>query len=398
MRPFGMLWLILLLCSGSLTAQNSQTLPFSGLNDFVETLTFTQENCDPDLVTIQICLNFGITEGGQVKVDNESPEPATSDVLFGSQVNITSSDVSLFSELVPVPVPCPEPATVSDTYSFTLGADDGDSPDDINVDPPDGAAQVGSTDAVGPLCCTISDTGVPTFVSLTPSTFDIDVDADNIFQISSTGGVAGGFNPVTSGGTLSIEWGNCITLPVELSFFKGHAEGRDVVLDWRSETETNNAGFAVEHAMAKTEFREVGYVDGRGMSFEPVDYSFRVGNLDPGHHRFRLRQIDFDGQTEYTPQIEVVVEVPGMFVLDPAYPNPFNPSTTVRFALSHSRHVTLHLLDVLGRPYGVLYEGVPAANETQTVQVDGSRLPSGIYIVMLEGEGIRATQRITLLK
>ena len=68
------------------------------------------------------------------------------------------------------------------------------------------------------------------------------------------------------------------------------------------------------------------------------------------------------------------------YVLMQAYPNPFNPEATVRFALRDSAPVTLTLHDALGRQVSTLYSGTPAANQTLSVRIDGSGLPSGLYI------------------
>ncbi len=86
------------------------------------------------------------------------------------------------------------------------------------------------------------------------------------------------------------------------------------------------------------------------------------------------------------------------FVLDPAYPNPFIPGTEIRFVVQESKPVKMTLLDGLGRPPRVLYDGTPAANKSVVVRIDGAGLSGGLYMVRLTGERIRGTQRIALLK
>jgi len=86
------------------------------------------------------------------------------------------------------------------------------------------------------------------------------------------------------------------------------------------------------------------------------------------------------------------------FRLESAYPNPFNPSTAVRFSVAQSQHVTITLYDALGRQVADLYDGYAEANHFETVRVDGSFLPSGTYTVRLEGETILGTTRIVLIK
>ena len=58
------------------------------------------------------------------------------------------------------------------------------------------------------------------------------------------------------------------------------------------------------------------------------------------------------------------------------YPNPFNPVTTVSYALREEDHVSLVVYNVLGQRVAVLVDGVQAAGE-HTITLDGNRLPSG---------------------
>ena len=86
------------------------------------------------------------------------------------------------------------------------------------------------------------------------------------------------------------------------------------------------------------------------------------------------------------------------FLLESAYPNPFNPSTTVRFKVAEAQNVRLTLYDALGRQVAEIFDGYAEANRFETVRVDGSFLPSGTYTVRLEGEDILGTTRVVLIK
>lgn len=90
-------------------------------------------------------------------------------------------------------------------------------------------------------------------------------------------------------------------------------------------------------------------------------------------------------------------EVPLSFVLEAAYPNPFNPSTTLRFTLETDAEIRLAILDALGREVALVAEGTYTAGRHEAV-FDATHLPSGLYLVRLESEGRVDSQRITLLK
>ena len=90
-------------------------------------------------------------------------------------------------------------------------------------------------------------------------------------------------------------------------------------------------------------------------------------------------------------------ETPADFALEAAYPNPFNPSTTLRFTLGDAAEVRLAVLDGLGREVAVVAQGRYAAG-THSASFQAGDLPSGLYLVRLDANGRTDTQRITLLK
>ncbi|MCH8031468.1 MAG: FG-GAP repeat protein [Bacteroidetes bacterium] len=98
------------------------------------------------------------------------------------------------------------------------------------------------------------------------------------------------------------------------------------------------------------------------------------------------------------PNESAPADTPGTHVLEAAYPNPFNPEATFRFAVNTQQHVRADLVDVSGRVVATLFEGNVAVGETQTVRIDGAGLPSGIYVVRLTGKTFSDALTVTLLK
>ncbi|MDX1439027.1 MAG: hypothetical protein R3284_03900, partial [Rubricoccaceae bacterium] len=92
-------------------------------------------------------------------------------------------------------------------------------------------------------------------------------------------------------------------IPVELTSFTARllASGQ-AELSWATSSETNNAGFEVEHAIERNgAWETVGFVEGHGTTTEAQTYSFTSDVLTQGGiHRFRLKQVDYDGQFEYS--------------------------------------------------------------------------------------------------
>lgn len=187
-------------------------------------------------------------------------------------------------------------------------------------------------------------------------------------------------------------------IPVELDHFGSVVDNGDVVLSWSTASETNNSGFEIQHWTSDQPLETLGFVEGHGTTTEAQAYNFRATDLAAGTHTFRLKQIDFDGAFEYSPEVEVVVGVPGSHVLSNVYPNPFNPQAQFNLALSEEQDVSIAIFDVMGRQVATIHEGELSANQSHEFTVDGAGLASGAYMIRVVGENFAETRRITLLK
>ncbi len=89
--------------------------------------------------------------------------------------------------------------------------------------------------------------------------------------------------------------------------------------------------------------------------------------------------------------------VPDKLTLHPAYPNPFNPRTTIRYSLPSQTQVSLSIYNLLGQKMITLLDKQQSAGEHQLVW-EASELPSGVYYVALNASGQQEVQRVVLLK
>ncbi|MEQ8471107.1 MAG: T9SS type A sorting domain-containing protein [Marinoscillum sp.] len=129
-----------------------------------------------------------------------------------------------------------------------------------------------------------------------------------------TGGNAGGEHPInqineTEGDSKSpieefVLGGGEVGLPVELLYFRGkQADG--VQLEWATATEKDNDKFEVQRSSDGRVFEIIGEVKGNGTYSGLLEYSFVDLSLVNQVSFYRLKQIDFDGQFEYSPVIRV---------------------------------------------------------------------------------------------
>lgn len=91
------------------------------------------------------------------------------------------------------------------------------------------------------------------------------------------------------------------------------------------------------------------------------------------------------------------VNVPASYALSDAYPNPFNPSSTIRFELPEPAHVRVTIYDALGRVVQRLVddEFAPGAYE---IMLDASSLASGTYFYRMQAGSFDETKSIFLSK
>ena len=89
--------------------------------------------------------------------------------------------------------------------------------------------------------------------------------------------------------------------------------------------------------------------------------------------------------------------LPETFALEPAYPNPFNPVTTLRYALPQAEHVTLEVYDMLGRRVATLVNGEQKAGR-YALRFEAGDLASGVYFYRMRAGSFVETHKMILLK
>lgn len=103
------------------------------------------------------------------------------------------------------------------------------------------------------------------------------------------------------------------------------------------------------------------------------------------------------GTPTSTPADDAQGELPTRIELLQNHPNPFNPTTRIRFALPESGFAEIRVYDLLGRHVDTAFSGIRGRG-FHTVEFDGSSLSSGVYVYRLTGPGGSATRTFTLLK
>ncbi|MFB6249581.1 MAG: S8 family serine peptidase [Salinibacter sp.] len=187
-------------------------------------------------------------------------------------------------------------------------------------------------------------------------------------------------------------------LPVELARFDATADGNEAVLTWKTTSETNSAGFAVEHRRGdEGPWTELAYKEGAGTTTDPQRYRYRTAALEPGTHTFRLKQVDLDGSSTYSEKVTVTVALSGTHSVSAVTPNPVRTRGTVSITVREKQTVRAALYNTLGQQVAFLHDGPLPAQDPRTFTV-GDALPSGVYFLRVEGESFTTTKKFVCIQ
>jgi hypothetical protein len=188
-------------------------------------------------------------------------------------------------------------------------------------------------------------------------------------------------------------------LPVELAQFTAALDGTAAVLTWKTSSETNNAGFEVQHQGPEASgYSRLGFVDGAGTTGDPRSYRYRAKALSSGGHRFRLRQVDMDGSATLSDPVSVEVRVERALALRATGPNPVRQATQLAFTVKRGGPATMTLYNVLGQRVKRLYDRKATPGNRYSIEVRADDLSSGTYFARLQTATGTRTQRIVVVR
>jgi len=187
------------------------------------------------------------------------------------------------------------------------------------------------------------------------------------------------------------------TIPVELISFSVSIVSAGVELHWVTATELNNDGFEIQRKTYNGEFISVGFLKGQGTSTQKKDYIFIDKNTTSGRYKYRLKQVDFNGNYKYSSELEVDFNDINTYSLEQNYPNPFNPSTEIIFTLANSGNVTLKVYDSLGSEVATIVDGYLKAGK-HSVNFNAKNFTSGVYYYRIKADNFTSTRKMLLIK
>ncbi|HLP17332.1 MAG TPA: T9SS type A sorting domain-containing protein [Bacteroidota bacterium] len=191
-------------------------------------------------------------------------------------------------------------------------------------------------------------------------------------------------------------------LPVELVSFTGRNARNIVELTWKTATENSNMGFDIERRAGQADWAKIGFVKGHGTSNLPATYTYPDKDPIAGTVHYRLKQIDASGNFMYHDAIDVVVAPPSAFALMQNSPNPFNPTTMIRYQVPTSSYVRITVYDLLGKEIASLVDEQQQPGIYTAVwngrDARGSGVSSGVYMYRLSAGAYSEIRKMNLMK
>ena len=156
-------------------------------------------------------------------------------------------------------------------------------------------------------------------------------------------------------------------------------------------------------AVGSGEILEVSYdiKTNTGLSGDVISWLREVNTADAGLNSMTSSGTGFT-ILDANLSVDDEIELPNKFALHPAYPNPFNPMTHIRYDLPQASYVDLRIFDLTGREVRTLARGFDHAGAKSVVwdakDNHGRSVSAGVYIYRLESTGQVQSQKLILLK
>lgn len=199
------------------------------------------------------------------------------------------------------------------------------------------------------------------------------------------------------------------SLPVELTSFTARQERSTAVLEWITESEIDNLGFVLERRRPEAgdwteiaSYRTNLELQGQGSTTSRTNYEYIDLTVEPNAtYEYRIADVSYDGIVEFHLMTTLSMTdenvFPLKFGLQPAFPNPFNPATTITVNLIESGDISVVIYDLRGRRIATLMEGRQQAGEIQ-VDWNAGDIPAGVYFCRLVQGRKQDVQKLILLK
>jgi hypothetical protein len=182
-------------------------------------------------------------------------------------------------------------------------------------------------------------------------------------------------------------------LPIELTSFTAVRKEKTVMLEWETAGEVNNDYMAVERSGDARFFTEIGKVAGAGNSNSAINYELEDTVPLSGINYYRLRQVDYDGTTNYSKIISVTFNGETGLPTVALYPNVVKSGESMEIDLLNfpQQQMTFRILNSQGQ----IVNNFSLAGGTRQSFETGN-LAAGVYFLISTNSSSRTSTRFVV--
>lgn len=187
------------------------------------------------------------------------------------------------------------------------------------------------------------------------------------------------------------------TVPVTLTSFDAVKNNKDVMLKWITASEINNEYFEIQRSLDAVSFETIGKVQGNGTTASVSSYTFSDKNVlddfsSVSAFFYRLKQVDFDGATEYSKTVRVSNNVLTTNNIE-VYPNPNNGTFNIMLPANEQSTIQLTIIDPTGKV--IEQKMMPLQQGNNLLDLNLS-LSKGIYMLLIQQNGISVSKKFAV--
>ena len=187
-------------------------------------------------------------------------------------------------------------------------------------------------------------------------------------------------------------------LPVQMLYLEAEALNNDSIqVRWATALEINNQAFDVERSTDGNTWTVVNVTPGHNNSIVDEYYTFNDLNVVPGVvYYYRLKQIDNNGNYQYTGIVQAEITGAGAFTVMNFVPNPTQGNTQLTVVTTIDQEITVDFYDMLGQKVLSSIQELTAG--TNRIDFNLQRFASGTYSAVVTSENQLYTKKIVIAK
>ena len=183
------------------------------------------------------------------------------------------------------------------------------------------------------------------------------------------------------------------TLPVELLSLEAYGNDNHIMVEWATATELNNSGFEILRSTDGENFENIAWLDGNGTSSDINIYAFKDYNFLPNiRYYYRLKQIDFNGEYEYSDIVSAILKAKDSNLSISLAPNPSLYESTLTIRSSEKGAAALKIFDALGKL--VVNSQLWIQADIDQFLIQTKHLEEGVYFLSLEMQASTTNQKL----